>query len=53
MLDINEFVRNKTCASASLATMMNFGSNFGLTYLLSIYMQGLWAWTRSRQAFCS
>ena len=41
MLDINEFVRNKTCASASLATMMNFGSNFGLTYLLSIYMQGV------------
>lgn len=41
MLDINEFVRNKTCTSASLATMMNFGSNFGLTYLLSIYMQGV------------
>lgn len=39
MIDINMFSQNSAYTCANLATMINYGANFGLTYLLSIYLQ--------------
>lgn len=39
MLDIKMFSQNIPFAFSNIATMINYGSNFALSYLMSIYLQ--------------